>query len=149
MPSSPARARASGSRPRACSQQRARGSSRSSRGGDGPGELHVAADLARPGEPERVIGEALESVRPRRLPRQQRRLGGDPPVRRAHRGDLGALMADQRDERRPREPGRAARHAGARRRSDRQRLLDRGEAPLDRECPSTRSRRPRCCRSRG
>ena len=31
-----------------------------SRRADGPGELHVAADLAQPGEPERVIGEALE-----------------------------------------------------------------------------------------
>ena len=32
----------------------------SSRGSDGPGELHVAADLARPGEPERVVKAAEE-----------------------------------------------------------------------------------------
>jgi NAD(P)-dependent dehydrogenase (short-subunit alcohol dehydrogenase family) len=29
-----------------------------SRGPDGPGELHIPADLARPGEPERVVGTA-------------------------------------------------------------------------------------------
>jgi 3-oxoacyl-[acyl-carrier protein] reductase len=32
----------------------------SSRGPDGPGELHVAADLARPGEPQRVVAAALD-----------------------------------------------------------------------------------------
>src|SRR5262249_10528549 len=32
-----------------------------SRGPDGPGNLHVAADLARPGEPERVIAEAEDA----------------------------------------------------------------------------------------
>jgi NAD(P)-dependent dehydrogenase (short-subunit alcohol dehydrogenase family) len=32
----------------------------SSRGSDGPGELHVAADLARPGEPGRVVKAAEE-----------------------------------------------------------------------------------------
>jgi NAD(P)-dependent dehydrogenase (short-subunit alcohol dehydrogenase family) len=32
-----------------------------SRGPDGPGDLHVAADLSRPGEPERVIEEAAEA----------------------------------------------------------------------------------------
>ena len=32
-----------------------------SRGLDGPGDLHVAADLSRPGEPERVIEEAAEA----------------------------------------------------------------------------------------
>jgi 3-oxoacyl-[acyl-carrier protein] reductase len=32
----------------------------SSRGDDGPGELHVAADLSLPGEPERVVGAAVD-----------------------------------------------------------------------------------------
>jgi 3-oxoacyl-[acyl-carrier protein] reductase len=31
-----------------------------SRGDAGPGDLHVSADLSRPGEPERVVGTALE-----------------------------------------------------------------------------------------
>src|SRR5204862_7476130 len=34
----------------------------SSRGDGGPGELHVAADLSRPGEPERVVREALDRL---------------------------------------------------------------------------------------
>jgi NAD(P)-dependent dehydrogenase (short-subunit alcohol dehydrogenase family) len=32
-----------------------------SRGAEGPGELHVAADLSKPGEPQRVIDTALEA----------------------------------------------------------------------------------------
>jgi 3-oxoacyl-[acyl-carrier protein] reductase len=32
-----------------------------SRGSDGPGDLHVAADLARPGEPQRVVETTLEA----------------------------------------------------------------------------------------
>jgi NAD(P)-dependent dehydrogenase (short-subunit alcohol dehydrogenase family) len=32
-----------------------------SRGADGPGDLHVAADLSQPGEPQRVIATALEA----------------------------------------------------------------------------------------
>ena len=39
--------------------------------------------------------------------------------------------------------------ARARRRLDRQRLLDRGQAAVDERCPTTRSRRRRCSRSRG
>ncbi len=32
-----------------------------SRGEEGPGDLHIAADLSRPGEPERVVDTALEA----------------------------------------------------------------------------------------
>jgi NAD(P)-dependent dehydrogenase (short-subunit alcohol dehydrogenase family) len=32
-----------------------------SRGADGPGALHVAADLSQPGEPERVVGAAFDA----------------------------------------------------------------------------------------
>ena len=41
-------------------QAEARKSSRSGRRGEGIGDLHVAADLARPGEPQRLIQAALE-----------------------------------------------------------------------------------------
>ena len=57
---------------------------------DGLGDLHVAADLAEPGEPERLVAAALGGLRARRLPRQQRRLGRDPTLRRADRRRLGA-----------------------------------------------------------
>ena len=58
--SSPARPAASASRRRGCSPPKARRSSRRGRRGDAPGvgeALHVAADLARAGEPERLVRE--------------------------------------------------------------------------------------------
>jgi NAD(P)-dependent dehydrogenase (short-subunit alcohol dehydrogenase family) len=34
----------------------------SSRGSDGPGDLHVAADLTQPGEPQRVVAAAIDAL---------------------------------------------------------------------------------------
>ena len=115
--------------------------------GDAPGvgeALHVRADLSQPGEPERVVAEAGEV---------------DVLVNNvgiAVQRDLVAVTDDEWDEvwqLNVMSYVRAIRAAlpamqRARERRDRQRRLDLGQAAVDRRCPTTRSPRRRCCRSR-
>ena len=124
-------------------------SSRRAAAASGIGDLHVARRPLAARRARAADRGGARALRPRRLPRQQRRRHRDPPLRRAHRRRLGGVLAAQRDERRARAARGAAGDARAAERRDRERLVDRGEAPVRRRCPSTRSRRRRCSRSRG
>ena len=125
--------RASASRSPGCCRPRAPGSSPRAAAARGSATCTSPPTSRSPASPSASIGGRARALRPGRLPRQQRRLGRDPPLRRADRGDLGALLAAEPDERRPRDPGRCCRRcASAGRGCDRQRLLDRCEAPVDR-----------------
>ena len=104
----------------------------SGRRDEGIGDLHVAADLAQPGEPERVVAAALE-----RFGRVDCLVNnvGFAEIRRFEEltdadweqsWQINVMSAVRATA------GRAARDARARRRRDRQRLLDRGEAAVGR-----------------
>ena len=105
---------------------------------EGIGDLHVAADLAQPGEPERLIAATLERFG--RVDCLVNNVGGteirkldeltDADWQRSFELNLMSAVRATRAA----LPGDA--RAGARR--DRQRLVDRRQATVARACPSTR-----------
>ena len=79
------------------------------RGGDGPGDLHVAADLSRPGEPERVVDTAARAPSAASTASSTTSAGRRSTASRSSTEEIWErVLADQRDERRARDPGGAA-----------------------------------------
>ncbi len=110
----------------------------SGRRGGGIGDLHVAVDLAEPGEPERLVAATLERFG--RIDCLVNNVGGAEvrSARGADRRRLAALVRAEPDERHPSDAGGAPVAPGAPR-GDRQRLVDLRQSGRPRACPSTRS----------
>ena len=128
--SSPARLAGSGSRSCASSQARAGESCQCGRrGAPGIGEAgHVEADLARAGEPERVVDAAAELLGGLDVLVNNVGIARHARFEDVARRGVGRVLAAERDELRARDPGGAPAATGGRRR-DRERLLDRGKRP--------------------